>query len=221
MSLATALTDGSLVPENVGLVELPAASLLWRVYPEPFGPAQYNPSSASNARFSPFEHAGAVVPNLYAASTVQAALMETVLRNVPTPSAGYIQTLIPKTELRRVAQLRTISSLQLADLSGLGLRRLGLSRAEVIDCDKAGYPLTKKLAAWVYAHRPDAQGLWWTSRQDDSAQALVLFEPRVPADALAVVTSGESFTAGPHHAALVATLQRLGAALSMAGGPTP
>lgn len=220
-ALALALASGALDPAQVSLRELPAATLVWRVYPGTYGPAQYNPSPASNARFSPFEHAGALVATMYAATTVQAALMETVLRNVPRPSAGYILPLIPATEVRRVAQLRATQPLQLADLSALGLRRLGLNRVDVIECDKTGYPDTQRLAQWVYARRPDVQGVWWTSRQDDSAQALVLFEPRVAADALEVVTSDESFTAGAHYTVLTNTLTQLGASLSMAGGPKP
>lgn len=220
-ALALALAAGSLDPAQVSLRELPAASLVWRVYPRTYGPAQYNPSPASNARFSPFEHAGALVANLYAATTVQAALMETVLRNVPRPSAGYILPLIPATEVRRIAQLRTTQPLKLADLSALGLRRLGLNRSDVIECDKTGYPDTQRLAQWVYARRPEVQGVWWTSRQDDSAQALVLFEPRVPVAALEVVTWDESFTAGAHYTVLTDTLTQLGASLSLAGGPTP
>lgn len=111
--------------------------------------------------------------------------------------------------------MRTAGELRLADLSTLGLRRLGLSRAEVIDCCKAGYPLTRQLAAWIYTSCPRAQGIAWTSRLDDNGQAVVLFEPRLRAGSLKARTADESFMEEPHLGALVALVERLGAALVM------
>lgn len=214
MKLADVLAVGHLDPANVGIVEWPARAL-WRVYPQAYGPAGFNPTNKGNARFSPIEHAGAIVPTMYAATTVQAALMETVLHDAPTPSAGFILTLDPVAEQRRIAQLHTPGPLQLADLSTVGLRRMGLERSDVLDSDKPHYPMTRQLAAWIYAQCPDVHGLAWTSRQDDSAQAVVLFEPRLVAGALGVVYEDQEFTDGPHHAALIELLVRLGASLYM------
>ena len=159
------------------------------------------------------EHAAAIVPTMYAATSVLAALMETVLHDAPVPSAGFIQTLEPAKDTRRIARLQTTTPLKLADLSTVGLRRLGVSRSDVVDSDKTHYAVTRQLATWIYANCPDAQGLAWTSRQDDSAQAVVLFEPRLAAGALAVVEQDADFFSGPHHAALIELVGRLGASL--------
>jgi hypothetical protein len=139
--------------------------------------------------------------------------METVLHDVPSPSAGFILTLDPRTESRRAAHLRTAVPLRLADFTALGLRRLGLHCRDVIDSDKSGYAATRQLAAWLYARRPDLQGIWWTSRQDDRAQALLLFGTRLPPSPLTLLAADQRFDQGPHLAALIGLLDRLGAGL--------
>lgn len=153
------------------------------------------------------------MPTLYAGTTVEVALMEVVLRDVPVPSAGFVMRLDARTDPRRVAQLLPRRELRLADLSTLGLRRLGLQRPDVIDCNESAYPSTRALAQWIYANCPAAQGIAWTSRQDDKGQAIVLFEPRVAPDSFDVIESDQSFTDGHHNAALMDLLDRLGASL--------
>jgi hypothetical protein len=178
----------------------------------------FNPSPAGDARFSPLVIDGQVVPVLYAGTTVEVALMETLMRDLPSPSQDFIFTLPQASGPLRVAQLHTAGALRLADLGTLGLRRLGLTRGEAIDCDSNGYPGTRALAAWLYRHRPEVQGLLWTSRQDDRAQAVVLFEPRLPPDALHVDTHDESLTAGAHLDTLAALCDRLGVMLYVSEG---
>lgn len=212
MKLQDTLSGGHLDPAQVGRVQWEPRTL-WRVYAQVHSPAGFNGSNRGNARFSPIEHAGAIIPTMYVATTVQAALMETVLHDAPAPSAGFILTLDPATDPRRISRLQSTAPLTLADLSTVGLRRLGVSRSDVVDSDKTHYQVTRQLATWVYANCPDVQGLAWTSRQDDSAQALVLFEPRLAGGALAVVEQDADFFSGPHHAALIELVGRLGAGL--------
>lgn len=213
MTLAGRLARGALDAAQVGVVELQDVEL-WRVYSRAFGATGFNATGRGNARFSPLRDTDAnIVPTLYAGTTPEVALMETVLHDVPSPSAGFILTLSPAIESRRIARLRTAVPLRLADFTTLGLRRLGLSRSEVIDSDKGGYGTTQRLAQWLYAVRPELQGIWWTSRQDDRAQALVLFEPRMPPQSLDPVATEQRFDEGGHLAALVGLLDRLGAGL--------
>ena len=55
-----------------------------------YASTSFNNSPASNARFSPLlDAAGAVVPSIYAASSLEGVLMESVLRDVPFPSTGH------------------------------------------------------------------------------------------------------------------------------------
>jgi hypothetical protein len=215
LTLAEQLASGALEAKEVAVVELQPLQV-WRVYTRSFGAAGFNATGRGNARFSPLKDLdGQVVPTLYAGTTLEVALMETVLHDLPSPSAGFILTLDPRIESRRVAHLRTTTPLRLADFTSLGLRRLGLQRADVIDSSKSGYAVTRQLAEWLYRSRPDLQGIWWTSRQDDRAQALLLFATRVPPSPLAPIVVDERFDEGAHLATLTGLLDRLGASLQV------
>jgi len=53
----------------------------------------------------------------------------------------------------------------------------------LIDTTKAHYRATRRWAQALYTQFPDAQGLRWTSRQDDQAHAVMLFGTRIsPSD---------------------------------------
>ena len=206
-----ALADGRLAPARIGMIDL--APLLWRVYPRRYGVDGFNGTRLGNARFSPLEVAGAIVPTLYAGSTLDVALMETVWHDAPTPSHGFHLVLRAATEPRRVGSLEPSAALHLVDLTTVGLRRLGLTRSDVIDSDPEDHPITRKLSAWLYENQPDAQGICWVSRQNDEGRAVVLFEPRLGAVKLAVVTENDIFTDGPYLDTLLTLAERMGASV--------
>lgn len=207
-----ALADGRLAPARISMIDL-APPLLWRVYPRRYGVDGFNRTRLGNARFSPLEAAGAIVPTLYAGSTLEVALMETVWHDAPTPSHGFHLVLKESTEPRRVGSLEPSAALHLVDLTTVGLRRLGLTRSDVIDSDPEDHPITRKLSAWLYENQPDAQGICWVSRQDDEGIAVVLFESRLGAVKLAVVTEDDIFTDGPHLDTLLTLAERMGASV--------
>ena len=64
------------------------------------------------------------------------------------------------------------------------LRKLGISRKDLIECDGSQYPETRAWALALHDQYPNAEGLTWTSRQADLARALVLFEDRLTGAAL-------------------------------------
>jgi hypothetical protein len=199
-------------PAGVRALRVPPR-LWWRVYPEPYGALGYNKTSKGNARFSPITDAkGKVIPTLYAATTPAVALMETVLRDAPWPSDGYILSMPPTgQETRRMACLVNALPLQLADFTALGLRKLGLKKPGIVETDKTGYPYSRSVAQWLYAVRPDLQGILWSSRQDDRGQAVVLFAPRLKVTPLHVWHQGESIAQSPALDELVDLLDALGA----------
>ena len=207
-----AVADGRLDPAKISMID-PAPPLLWRVYPRRYGVDGFNGTRLGNARFSPLEVAGAIVPTLYAGSTLDVALMETVWHDAPTPSHGFHLVLKEATEPRRVGSLKPSAALHLVDLTTVGLRRLGLARCDVIDSDQVDYPITRQLSAWLYENKPDAQGICWISRQDDEGRAVVLFEPRLGSVKLVVDTEDEVFTDGPHLDALLTLAERMGASV--------
>ena len=187
--------------------------LWWRVYHTAHGALSYNGTEKGNARFSPIQDAdGHTVPVLYAGSTPAVALMETVLHDAPWPSDGYILTLPPPDkELRRMACLVNVQPLQLADFSALGLRRVGLKKSDVLETDKTHYPHSRSVAQWLYAQRPDLQGILWPSRQDDRGKAMVVFAPRLKTTPLHVWHNGESIAGSPAIDELADLLDVLGA----------
>lgn len=220
--LRAALNAGDLDPRQLAFREdwLPAAPL-WRVYSEAFGPVGFNDTDRPFARFSPLRRPdNSIVPVLYEGTTLDVALMESVFRNVPSPSSGHTLTLPSTTdEQRRVTRISLSSPIRVVDFSAIGLRRLGQERGEVIDCNSGRYDETQSLAAWVYAHTDTTvQGITWTSRQDDTGQAVVLFGDRqtVNGTAITPADAGQRLHAGEPLEAMTRLAERLGVYLQFA-----
>lgn len=174
--------------KNLGLVTIAAGTRWLRVHEKKYEPTQFNPSPDGNARFSPIKNAlSLIIPTLYAAEDDASALMETVLHDVPSPSAGFIYV-TPAIEDRQLATLVNQVPLQLGNLQVMGLKRLGLSGAVVVDGNKPTYGDTRDFARALHAARGDIQGLLWDSRQTKK-QVIILFEDRLPADALTCIGS--------------------------------
>jgi hypothetical protein len=162
-----------------------------RIHSSAYAEAEYNPSAKGNARFSPIrDAAGEIIPVLYGGSTMNCALMETVFRDVPyTPDLKIVD----KSRLEAVAHSVVVSKadLLMIDLGNVALRKLGIDRAHLIDTTKAHYPETRRWAEALYEQLPDCQGLRWISRQDDSAEVILLFGNRISAGTLSVVQAAE------------------------------
>lgn len=222
------------------LIELPPAAW-WRVHPfDPatgrFGPARFNDSGLGDARFSPLWQApGAAagprrkpakaaeaaaaptmlrtpVPTLYAAATVEGALMETVLREVPTPSEGYLHDLQRDLDAPlRLSQVVLGEPLQVVDLTKIGLQRMGLKPSQMFETDAADYARTRGWAEWLRTAAPAAQGLLWLSARQPESRAVMLFGDRIRRGAL---KAGDVRLRPLHDprvlAVLLGLLQRLG-----------
>lgn len=172
-----------------GLVSIPPCTL-WRVHP--FDPSTgrwvataFNSAGAGNARFSPLPEGDGFVPTLYAASTLEGALMETVFHDVPWPSTGYSLDLTKHLESSYCAsQVELTSAAQLIDLTSVGLRAIGLRAVDLLDTNATEYPRARAWAQWLRQTAPTAQGLTWMSRQDNTCRALVFFGDKLPASSL-------------------------------------
>ena len=177
----TAPTAGSL---DAKLLRWGAGEIMYRVHDSVYSVDSFNSSPLGNARFSPIRDSGGeVIPTLYAATTPQGALMETIFHDVPY-KPGFKRVSVSRLERKLSSTLVFQSDFELVDLSKVGLRRLGVHPKTLIDTTKAHYPETRKWAELLYTAYPQAQGLLWTSRQDDRARAIVLFGTRVGALAL-------------------------------------
>lgn len=165
---------------------LKAGSTLHRFHLKAFHATAFNNTHLGNARFSPIrDTAGAIIPTIYGGSTFDCAAMETIFRDVPyAPPPKYLS----KSDLAgsTYSLLRVTQDLQLIDLSSKALRTLNIRRNELIDTERDQYPATRKWAEAFHAHAPHAQGITWISRQDDTAEVVVLFGDRVEASALSL-----------------------------------
>lgn len=164
-----------------------------------------------NARFSPLSSGGNIVPTLYLAETIGAALMETALRDVPSPSTDFVVSLDDlRSRNLRISEVELVSP-ALVDLTSLGLRRLGVKASELTDTEVESYEVTRQWAEWLHDHATWAHGLLWMSRQLSSHRVCVLFGDR-PA---VVRPTGAQFhlDQDPVQQELEDLVERLGAAL--------
>jgi hypothetical protein len=173
-------------PLNATLITWECGREMHRVHDDAYLGDQFNPNSMGNARFSPIHDTdGAVIPTLYAGTTLDCALMETIFHDLPFKT-GFK----PVSKRKMVRKAHTIVlpaiDLRLIDLSTIALHKLGIDRAHLIDTTKAQYPRTRRWAEALYSQFPDAQGLSWTSRRHDHAQAVMLFGTRVKTSDLTI-----------------------------------
>lgn len=170
---------------------------IWRVHPARYRPAEFRSGTDGNARFSPIRNPeGAVIPTWYGARTVGCAMMETVLHDVPAPPSDYILDIERLRDADiRISRIRCRRALSLVDLSTKGLKRIGLQRRDIIDTPVEEYERCREWAIRLHT-QTSAQGLLWISRQDDSAQALVVFGDRVLESAFKVEIDRERIYEG-------------------------
>lgn len=177
-----------------------------------FAPQAFNTSGRAHARFSPLRAGRRVVPVLYAAQTLDGALMETVLHDVPFPSTGHIHDL--QRDLQsdlHASQIRLTAPLQLVDLSKLGLQRMGLRVSQMFETDACDYARTQAWARWLHTTVPQAQGLYWMCARQPECAGLMLFGDRAAAGVVAPTAEPSLHVGHPQVlGALLALLHRLG-----------
>lgn len=158
---------------------------LHRVHLNVYAAEAFNPGIKGNARFSPIVNAaGKPIPTLYGGTSFNCAAMETVFHDVPF-APGLKTFAKHKLERQLHSVLAITATLTLADLRNVPLRKLGVERKQLIDTEKDTYGQTRKWAQAIHAQHARIQGLCWTSRQDDSAMAVMLFGDRIGAGVLA------------------------------------
>ena len=164
---------------HVSPTQWPRGKPIHRIHLARYAADGFNPGRKGDARFSPIVDAtGAVIPTLYGGSTFDCAAMETVFHDVPY-APGFKSYDKRKLDGQIHSVLIPTNDLVLADLSNVALRKLGVPRARLIDTEKDCHSQTRKWAEAIHTRVAGIQGLCWTSRQDDRAQAIVLFGDRI------------------------------------------
>ena len=158
---------------------------LFRVHPSHYQAIEFNATSKGDARFSPLiSFDEQVIPTLYAGSTLDCALMETIFHDVPYVSGPKLHSKANHVVGKSASVLQVTRDLQLVDLTSIALRKLGVPPENLTRTDAALYSETRAWTLAIHQGRPEAEGLLWTSRQDDRAFALVLFGDRVEPESL-------------------------------------
>jgi hypothetical protein len=127
---------------------------LLRVADDQYGATEFNPCEGEPTRFAPLEVVGQRVPTLYAAETLDAVLVESVLHDVVldrpdgAPPEVYLADL---TTVRR-STIASRRDLRLGRLDDDALPRLGLDRADLIDTDGNEYRETVRWAEHAHLH---------------------------------------------------------------------
>ena len=176
-----------------------------------FGATEFN-ATASPGRFRPVRRRGRIVGTLYGAQDDAGAVSEIAFHDVPL---GVDHALIRLSAVTSMV-LSAVSPrrlLRLASLHGHGLRRVGASRAQLIESEADRY---EALAAWGQAlhdcpSQPD--GLVWRSRHYDDAYSVVLFGDRVGRRELEVAEPPLPLAVGRGRERLFALAERAGITL--------
>ena len=148
----------------------------------------FNPCRGGQTRFAPIEDAqGNCVPSLYAGSTLEAAIYETVFHDIPV--ASHDTKTVPREDLegRKHTTLLPLRPLRLASLRAPDLRKWGIRRESLIGSLPTRYGQTRLWAMAIH-HSFHVDGLIWTSNQCDPNDAVLLFGDRVGANDLQVVS---------------------------------
>ncbi len=147
--------------------------------PDSFRPADWKGALARPTRFAPIRDArGKVVPYLYAGSSRDCAIFETVFHNIPIDAAVKSVDLADFAN-RGHGQLVPLRNLRLVDLTTDGLHRLRVPKEELIASPPRHYGETARWAEVLHQQFADIDGLVWMSRQRDRDRALVLFGDRL------------------------------------------
>lgn len=159
------------------LTKWPKDGLFVRVHRLAFRSTQFHPGgSGVHGRFHFFtDAAGAVVPILYGAEAAEAAIAETVFRDVRRGGVLIRSRLAGL----GIAEVRPHRDLRLIELHGFGLRQLDLHPHELTSTDPTEYSATVAWAKALHAAAVEADGLVWMSHQFNAQRALMLFGDRV------------------------------------------
>ena len=136
--------------------------------------------------------------------------METVFHEVPVPSSRAILTdRAIKAKRWTITSIEATQSLSLVDLTSPGLRRIGLSRSDLIDTNATSYAVTQKFARDLYLHFPTAQGIRWVSRLYDEGICIVLWGDRVSSGTLIQASTPVSVLLEPTLSAILDLVDQL------------
>ena len=172
--------------EPPNLIHLAEGELLHRVHAPQFHGSAFNPCQGGHTRFAPLHDAqGECIPTLYAADSIEGAIYETILHDVPLAAT---RKSVPRQAVtdRRHSTLVVRRTLRLASLRAPDLMKWGLTPATLIGTMPTQYHRTALWAKALHDQFAEVDGLIWTSNLCDPDAALLFFGDRVDASDLMV-----------------------------------
>lgn len=161
----------------------PAGYSIVRTNSSIFGSTEFDRRADADARWSSISPNGLVQGVLYGASGQDSAASETLFHTVaPKDNTGADrrprQIFLGPYEPWVWSTVACGRELNLVDLGDDGLAGLGTTREELVLSGRLDYARTRAWAEALWHAAPDADGLYWESRQAPGQAALVLFEKR-------------------------------------------
>jgi hypothetical protein len=195
--------------------KLAGGTLLVRVHDPRFNGAGFNPCLGGDTRFAPLSTAGgSCLPTLYAASTLECAVHESIFHDLAYDAPDKFIRL-DKVISRSISWLELTTEVVLAGLHEPDLNKLNLTRAQLIDTPRSQYPQTARWAEAFYLADAEVAELVWTSRRCDPERAFIFFEDRLPAGSLVVKHSIEISRSAQHLAEIRDFGRRAGITITM------
>jgi hypothetical protein len=159
------------------------------------------------SRFAPlFQADGMPVHTCYIASTLECAVMESVLHDVPLYPAGTFE--LDRLRHFHVVRLQIPYDLKFVSFHTSYLPKMAISRADLVDSPAEDYPRTRAWAQAAFLQRPTAQGIGYGSRRHDAARCLMLFGQRLPSTPFNVLET-EPLATGELRRSVVSLMRRL------------
>ena len=179
-------TDGEPLPappddlEPPNVVVLALGAVLHRIHDRRLTGDAFNRCQGGPTRFAPIrDRHGRCVASLYAGSTLEAAVYETILHDIPV--TGVEPRTVPQTQVD--GRIHSVLSLQreirLASLRAPDLRKWGVARSMLIAGQPTAYAQTASWAKAIHDRFVSIEGLVWTSNQCDPDDAVLFFGDRV------------------------------------------
>jgi len=168
---------------------------LFRVHAVKYNAKSFNPGGkgTSMGRFHPiFDKSNNPIPTLYVSDQINGALSETVFRDTISGDTVY-EDKLKDTYLSRIEFKK---DLQLVDLTGIYIRRLKITRLQLIESEEDEYKVTARWAEALHHACPKAHGIKWVSRKFDTAKSILLFGDRVKPSQLTDLNKSELLEKG-------------------------
>ena len=150
-----------------------------RVHLTTFDGNSFNPCKGGATRFAPItDKQGECIPSLYAGSSFESAVFETIFHDVPSTTS--LKTVRRKDiEIRSHTEVLLQRTLRLVSLRAPDLKKWGIGKHNLVGTSARLYAQTARWAEVIHGSFPDADGLVWTSNQCDPDSAYLFFGDRV------------------------------------------